>query len=411
MALYCAYVAAFGVATIADESWISIIAACGAILGGTGAGFLWTAQGAYFAAAASEYQCAFRNENGEDDSDEEVETTREQSEEPSSQQLAGIFASIYLVFEVVLRALSTFLQRFTQVSWSATFGIYATIAIISTLGMTLVENPRRTTPAAEESQVSIWHKSTSALQVLVNDPKMKYMVGLNAVFGWVSAFLTSYVNGQVVFRVFGSDAYVGILSAWVSCVAAASSLGMGKLPESYRGTLLRGGALCFATVGITFMVFRSGVGWLVLIAVYTLHGMGRATFESTLRSTFADFFTDKEGAFANIILQNGLTSAIGFVLTIQLQCSSPSPYCVEYRDGTHHDILVFELLIVVTAILAILGYNRAVSLHLGEQSYNLIAEPGLDTGDTVVYASLGNPVDDESASPNSEIRGEARKQE
>ena len=162
MALYCAYVAAFGVATIADESWISIIAACGAILGGTGAGFLWTAQGAYFAAAASEYQCAFRNENGEDDSDEEVETTREQSEEPSSQQLAGIFASIYLVLEVVLRALSTFLQRFTQVSWSATFGIYATIAIISTLGMTLVENPRRTTPAAEESQVSIWHKSTSA---------------------------------------------------------------------------------------------------------------------------------------------------------------------------------------------------------------------------------------------------------
>ena len=40
----------------------------------------------------------------------------------------------------------------------------------------------------------------------------------------------------------------------------------------------------------------------------------RATFEGTLKATFADYFSyEKEGAFANIILQNGLSGAIGYV--------------------------------------------------------------------------------------------------
>jgi hypothetical protein len=44
-----------------------------------------------------------------------------------------------------------------------------------------------------------------------------------------------------------------------------------------------------------------GCPWLV--AIYSLHGMGRATFEGTLKATFADYFPqEKECAFANIIL-------------------------------------------------------------------------------------------------------------
>ena len=40
----------------------------------------------------------------------------------------------------------------------------------------------------------------------------------------------------------------------------------------------------------------------------------RATFEGTLKATFADYFSyEKEGAFANIILQNGLSGAVGYV--------------------------------------------------------------------------------------------------
>ena len=59
-------------------------------------------------------------------------------------------------------------------------------------------------------------------------------------------------------------------------------------------------------------------GWSSLAMIYTLHGTGRATFEGTLKATFADYFAyEKEGAFANIILQNGLSGAIGYVCTFR----------------------------------------------------------------------------------------------
>jgi hypothetical protein len=49
---------------------------------------------------------------------------------------------------------------------------------------------------------------------------------------------------------------------------------------------------------------------------FSLFSMGRSTFEGTLKATFADYFSyEKEGAFANIILQNGLSGAIGYVCT------------------------------------------------------------------------------------------------
>ena len=60
---------------------------------------------------------------------------------------------------------------------------------------------------------------------MINDPKMKYMIGLNAVFGFTSSFLNSYVNGQVVPVALDDpeSKYIGILSAWVSAVAAGMS--------------------------------------------------------------------------------------------------------------------------------------------------------------------------------------------
>lgn len=70
-----------------------------------------------------------------------------------------------------------------------------------------------------------------------------------------------------------------------------------------------------------------------------------------------------EGAFANIILQNGLSSAIGYILTFTLNCPKQGPYCVMYRDGTLHNVLTFELLVVVSAAIAVLGFWRASTLH------------------------------------------------
>jgi Major Facilitator Superfamily len=363
MALYCGYVGAFWVATVSTApDWERLAAGMGAVLGGVGAGFLWTAQGAYFAKASEQYAAAAVVASSSSSS----------SDTDATAKLASIFAFIYLASEVGLRALSTILLGTFNMQWSSIFAIYALVAAGSTVLMVFVH--KFEDDATTTTTTDVWYKITAAWQLLRHDRKMKLMLGLNAVFGFTSSFLTSYVNGQVVRQV-TEEKYVGLLTAWVSCVAGAMSLVFGRMTLiTGKGPILVIGSLCFLAVAFPFLVWPdvSQWSWLPLIFVYSMHGTGRATFEGTLKATFADYFSyEKEGAFANIILQNGLSSALGFVLTITLRCSEKKQegfgaYCVEYKDGSFHDVLSFELLIVGTAILAILGYWRASALRRDE---------------------------------------------
>jgi MFS family permease len=352
MSFYCVYVACFWLAVV----WHEIegpAALTGAAIGGVGAGFLWTAQGVYFSRAAEEHA----NQLGQPVTD-------------STAYLAGIFAFIYLAAEVGLRAMSSVLLELGGFQWSSIFGIYSLVTVVSTALMGFVHNYADLPSVGQE--VSAWYKLTAAWQLLRNDTKMKYMIGMNAVFGFTAAFLNSYVNGEVVRVVLHDDdsKYIGLLTAWLSGVAAIMSLVFGRVTKTIgKGPILIFGALCFFAVVLPFLVVPNVErwGWFPLVVVYALHGTGRATFEGTLKATFADYFPyEKEGAFANIILQNGLSSAIGYVLTFSLLCSDPSSYCVEYKDGKFHDVLTFELLVVVSAVLAIFGFWRASSIHAAE---------------------------------------------
>jgi len=168
--------------------------------------------------------------------------------------------------------------------------------------------------------------------------------------------------------------YIGIFSAWVSVVAAGASVVFGRIsPTVGKDVVLIVGALCFLGVVLPFVVVpdAGAYGWTSLFAVYSLQGVGRATFEGTLKARFADFFpNEKEGAFANIIFQSGLCSAIGYVLTFSLLCDDPSfRYCIQYSDGTLHDVLTFELIVVISSIVAILGYLRASTLYRKQQLF------------------------------------------
>lgn len=50
-------------------------------------------------------------------------------------------------------------------------------------------------------------------------------------------------------------------------------------------------------------------------------------------------------------------------------CDNPAKrYCVEYSNGTLHDVLSFELVVVVFAIFAIMGYWRSSVLFEKEQN-------------------------------------------
>jgi hypothetical protein len=316
MSLYVAYVGCFVVALHVKQA--KLAAYTGAAIGGTGAGVLWTAQGAYFGQAAEAYARSAK-----------YPTVLLASS--STSFLAGIFAFWYLAAEVCLRLLSTVLLELKIASWEGIFGMYTLITILSAVAMLGVHEYPITTTTTEATYVdhknhnhnhnkrlssSTWYKVTAAAQLLMRDPKMKYMIGLNAVFGFSSAFLNTYVNGEVVPIALNDpdSKYIGVLSSWGSAVAAGMSLWFGRCQT--KGLILMVGAACFMGVVLFFVILPDphSYSWTLLLGVYSLQGIGRATFEGTLKAVFADYFChEKEGAFANIVIQNGFSSAIGYI--------------------------------------------------------------------------------------------------
>jgi MFS family permease len=351
MMLYCIYVGCFFLATMLT-SWRRPLALSGAAFGGIGAGIMWTAQGTYLTHAAEVH--ALASDCHWDD---------------STSKLAGIFAFVLLAEETAMDLLSTVLAQ-GGILWIVIFALFSVLALLSTTSMVLVKKY----PIEEEEQrkglpslAGVFYKATAALRLLLKDPKMKYMIGINAAFGFAGAFLNSFVNGEVVPLVL-SESYVGLLVAIHGGAAAVFSVVFAYLAKyTGKGPILIGGAFAFASVALPFLVQPdlSKWTWLSVCWVYVLGGIGRATFEGNLKALFSDYFSyEREGAYANIILQNGLSSAIAYVLSIRLTCSIESAYCIRYQmDGSLHNILAFGSLVVAASLLAILGYWRAAVLY------------------------------------------------
>lgn len=400
MALYSGYVALFWLA-LRLKAYVDAFAVLGAFLGGIGGGFVWTAQGSYFSRAAEDYaQCCGNSKPAHE----------------ATSYLAGIFAFIYLAEEVACKMLSWLLLQETSASWTTVIGVYSIIAIVSTALMGIVHDY----PIMHsEMETSMWYKATCAWHLLKRDPKMRYMVGLNAVFGLACPFVNAYVNGEVVQRVIaeqenGHERYVGLFSALSSAVAALCCLVFGsQMLANYRGVVLILGAVSFVLVVLPFIVQPDFTqwNWIMLALIYCFQGMGRSTFEGALRAVFADYFpNEKEGSYANIILQNGAFTSLGFLLSYSVPCfgNGESSYCVEFsHNGGRHNMLVLELAVVFMAVLSVLGFLRAQRLH--RQELELHAESGseqevfLDNLNEV--SSLGDtPCNVETALPTDMLR-------
>lgn len=363
MSLYCVYVACFWVA--ATYPGIAAPAALsGGFVGGIGSGITWTAQGSYFTQAAEEHALLQGCEWGE-----------------CTAALSGIFAFAYLLEETILHISSYFLLQW-GVKWTTIFFIYAVIAVLSTVSMIFVKNyPITRRRGCEEDNMdeirkhnSPWYKITVALNLLLSDKKMRYMIGVNAVFGFAGAFLNSFVSGEVIRAALNdtNSKTVGLFVSWTAGFAAFMSLMFGKFTHDYgKAPVMVLGITMFIFVALPFIIKTDleSWTWYLLLLVYSCHAIGRAMFESTMKATFADFFPyEKEGAFANIILQNGLFGSIGYILTFELRCANPGRYCVEYTNGTLHDVFTFELLVCITGVLAIFGYLKALSIYREERS-------------------------------------------
>jgi len=341
-------------------------------------------QGGYFSSASELFAAASYSSLGQDAAKKLEDVTS---------RFGGDFAFAFLLFEVLLRLSSSFIIKTAGVSWKVVFGLYSILSIIPVVLMMGVSDLKgyqtrysqlRTEYGIDEGVVGFEeegrknnlpnnNKATATLDLLRTDPKAKYLSPLNILFGLSTSFCSSVLNGAVIRQVLDdpSSTFVGLFTSITSIVASVASLLFGILQSSSQTSFLCGkglimtiGALSYLIIACQFVAFPDGNDWnrLSLLLVYVLLGVGRSTFEGTLRAIYADYFPDeKEGAFGNIILFSGTASTIGYVLSVTgaLTCEEESEYCMKYNDGSIHNVRVMEYVIIATAVVSIPALWRA----------------------------------------------------
>eukprot|EP01065_Artemidia_motanka_P023906 TRINITY_DN2855_c0_g1_i1.p1 TRINITY_DN2855_c0_g1~~TRINITY_DN2855_c0_g1_i1.p1 ORF type:complete len:502 (+),score=143.52 TRINITY_DN2855_c0_g1_i1:59-1564(+) len=337
MALYAVYVGSYLVGRETHDATRWVIVMFGASIGGLAAGIVWPAQQGYFARCSAKHtECM--TEGQQLSRDEKAEAKKK-----STSLMSGVFASIYLGIEVILKVLSSLIQVWVCGSdWSGdfltgsceddtrqknsirtVFGLYIGLSMLSSVLMLITPMP-----VAEDLQAAAassgppprWQdKAAAAFQLIGRNPKILLMSGVNMAFGATAAFLNSYVTGTVIPDGLG-DGKVGYFVSIIPLVASLESMPFGKLQECLgtKVPLLIFGMLCFGGFAGTFAIASDPVGdlgkWAVLPAMFCIFGTGRAVWEGPNKAVTADFFQgdDAQPAGANIVMQNGLTSALAY---------------------------------------------------------------------------------------------------
>jgi len=318
MLMYVIYVFAFAVALnfVPDTSppnpeigaWILVVG--GGVIGGIGAGSLWTAQGAFFGAICEEI------------SDAEMKPLQ-----TITAQLSSTFAVVFLGQECFWKVLFTIITKYGKLSYFWAFIIYAVLAGLATVVMFLGKDAKLRAAAA---RAPLCAKAGAALK-LWSDPKIWLLSGSNFTFGFCAAYLNGYINSNYTQHAMGTE-FLGFLGAIVALVATISSKVYGFVAEK-MGTkvpIVIVGSACFLSIALmSFItvpncvddgekVIGPGCWGYGIMVFYVAQGLGRGMYESTNKAVFADVFPGEKsvGAFANCILQNTGSSTIGFVMGI-----------------------------------------------------------------------------------------------
>ena len=268
---YCIYVAGFLIAVMTSNNnarwYVFMIASA---IGGTSGGFLWTAQGRYFARNAKLY-ADYRQLPIE-----EVHST-----------FAGIFAAIYLGFEVVALGIATivFISTKSQAPFII-FTIYTGIAFTSVLFVWRLDSLK---------EVGTWNFGFEAISssvfsaghMLTTEPRLMLMIPFQFAFGFTLSFIGFYVYGTVI-----NDsshlggAYIGLLSSIVGLIGALTAIPAGYVANRFGKSLLMIiGGICFAACGAAFLphtISEDELGnWRLIVPFLILFGIARGTWVSS----------------------------------------------------------------------------------------------------------------------------------
>jgi MFS family permease len=380
--LYCLYVLSFLAATLCTPGSLLqwTIAISGAVLGGFGAGFLWSAQGAYFTVNAELYAQA--------------------AQIPASMatgQFSGTFAFWYLATEVATKILASIVMGSAWGGEGAEHAVYVMFTIMAGLSATCLlgirdlrasEAPAELAleegdgmdgghdskgageaeggdlisdaeplselaeagAAGEASSGRLSGKSSRAVDLMRTDPKCLLMAPTEMSFGFVAAMLNGWVNGVAVKEGIGKHNIGYLIALSTTCAALASAFfswytarsaqvqsnaGPARVGDwlfvGKRGPMLTGAA-SYAVFGIILLLLPLiELGqWRYLLPIYIVQGIGRGNFESTNKAVFADFFpgAKAEAAFANFVIWSGLSMTIGYAIIPHLPSVVNSLLCV-----------------------------------------------------------------------------------
>mmetsp|Transcript_130137 Transcript_130137/g.236452 ORF Transcript_130137/g.236452 Transcript_130137/m.236452 type:complete len:433 (-) Transcript_130137:101-1399(-) len=307
----------------------------GSVLGGLGAGVMWTAQGGYMTHTAAQITSL---------------TGTPRSEVTTA--LATNFAVIYLVSEMITRLGYSALQ-YMGMGVEAICLLYTIVSALSTVLLLTVsaadgseKDEKRSDPTVKLLDVvKLWP-----------DPKLWLLAPGNITFGFSSAFINGIFISRHVTPTLGEDS-VGLLSAAIVLSAAVASPVFGYMGNRWgRGCVVFIGATAFLVIPL--LVGGSGDWGFGLVLFFVLQGIGRAVYESTNRAIFSDFFQDApEGAFANVTLQASISPAVCFFLSDKLQ-----------------ETTIFAM-IIVSAVLTMVGYPLACLMQGGAETRPLL-RPG-----------------------------------
>jgi hypothetical protein len=143
------------------------------------------AQGGYFKACSRRY----------------AELTGKDEEEATA-LFASYFASVYLFFEIAFKFVAAWSKSTGDSGTGIMYATFVGIGVLSSIGMTMIgEAPE---PAGTESQSEaerlgiVKTTPTATLALLVGDKRMMLMVPTQMSFGFMVAFLNSYLNSEIV---------------------------------------------------------------------------------------------------------------------------------------------------------------------------------------------------------------------
>jgi hypothetical protein len=327
----CIFVLGFLISTLRPSTvWFIFIPS--SIIGGLASGLQWTAQGKYYSVASIYY------------SEEE-----HLSLALCNKKFAAIFATIYLLLEVVFKMIATglfllFPGRRGKLVVFTIYTIFAGLATFLITGVSDLNIPFSKTHLFND--FTIKKSIQSCINFLSEDDLFLYLAYFQLGTGLTLSYVTSYVYGIIIGESDSlGESYIGILSALVVVIAALVSMTSTLFVQFFGKSLhilLAGVSVCFLGLLLLFYSNSQLGTWSKIIPYLLLEGLSLGVWESTNKAVIADLYGSDEikssSAFAMLYFLFFLGNGVGY-------------YCVNHIPRN-----VLIIILMVNGVLGVVPY-------------------------------------------------------